>query len=153
MAIRPPTTSEIPELFDLMRALARYEKLPPPDAAAARRIRAAIQRGEPRLHPLLAFDHQRPVGYALYFFTFSSFLARPTLYLEDLFVLPELRGCGWGRRLFAACIRVAKKQRCGRMEWAVLDWNKPAHQFYRKVGACPVKEWVPYRITLRSDAF
>jgi GNAT superfamily N-acetyltransferase len=87
------------------------------------------------------------VGFALYFFTFSTFLARPTLYLEDLFVLPEERGQGAGRALLAALARIAVRRGCGRLEWAVLDWNRPAIGFYRRLGARFRREWILTRLT------
>jgi len=152
-AIRPATARDVPALLELMRGLAAYEKLPPPGAAAAARLRAALRGSEPRLCALLAWDGAIPVGYALYLFTFSSFLVRPTLYLEDLFVVPEVRGRGFGRRLFETCRRTARRRGCARMEWVVLDWNKPAHRFYRKAGARRLADWVTYRLTLRRDAF
>jgi len=90
----------------------------------------------------------RPVGFALYFFTYSTFLARPSLYLEDLFVRPDARGRGAGKALLAALARIAVRRGCGRMEWAVLDWNEPAIRFYDMVGARPLGEWITYRQTL-----
>ena len=90
---------------------------------------------------------------AMYFFTFSSFLARPSFYLEDLFVLPEYRAHGYGKALFEKCVATGKKKGCGRMEWCVLDWNEPAHKFYKKAGARKLKEWEYYRLKLREDAF
>jgi len=90
---------------------------------------------------------ERPIGFALYFFTFSTFLARPTLYLEDLFVVPEERGHGAGRALLRELARIAARRRCGRMEWAVLDWNTPSIRFYEKLGAGLRKEWILTRLT------
>lgn len=144
---------DVPDLIALMAELAKYEKLPAPGNAEAKRLAAAMRGADPRLHALLARDRGRAVGYALYFYTFSTFLARPTLYLEDLFVLPDTRGQGFGRALFRRCVREGKKKGCGRMEWAVLDWNEPAHRFYRGSGARLLKEWQLYRLTLRPDAF
>jgi GNAT superfamily N-acetyltransferase len=90
---------------------------------------------------------RRAIGFALYFFTYSTFLARPTLYLEDLFVLPEERGRGAGRALLRALARIAVRRRCGRMEWAVLDWNTPSIRFYRRLGAGLRREWLLTRLT------
>jgi GNAT superfamily N-acetyltransferase len=132
-------------LTDLVRALARYEKLKPLTAAAARRLAADAGR---RFKVLLAEAEGRPVGYAIHFLTYSSFLARPTLYLEDLFVLPEYRRGGIGKAFFKVLLREARREGCGRMEWAVLDWNAPAHRFYRKLGARPLSDWITYRLTL-----
>lgn len=151
--IVPATERDVPDLVGLMAELAKYERLPAPGAAEARRLRASMRGSDPRLHALLAKDRGRAVGYALYFYTFSTFLARPTLYLEDLFVLPGTRGKGYGRALFTRCVREAKKRGCGRMEWSVLDWNQPAHDFYRASGARILRDWQVYRLTLRKDAF
>lgn len=129
----------------LVRALARYEKLRPPTAAAARRLVADVGR---RIEVLVCASGGRLVGYAIYLFTYSSFLARPTLFLEDIFVLPEHRRQGLGGRMFGVLTRIARKRRCGRMEWIVLDWNRPAHRFYGKRRARPLAGWTIYRTTL-----
>jgi len=149
--LSPLTSRDIPNLLGLIRALAKFEHLPPPDKGAGRRLRAALRAKG--FHGLIARQGGHPVGYALYFFTYSSFLARPTFYLEDLFVLPGARRSGIGGKLFRACAGIARKRRCGRMEWAVLDWNRPAHRFYRKEGGRILSEWQPYRMTLRKGAF
>jgi len=102
-----------------------------------------------RLNLFLAFEgatNRKPVGYALYYFTYSSFLARPTLFLEDLFVDQRFRGKGGGRKLFLACVKEAKAKNCGRMEWAVLTWNKNAIDFYERAGARRLSEWYYYRM-------
>jgi GNAT superfamily N-acetyltransferase len=145
--IRPYAQRDARDRTALIRALAEYEELTPPSPAAARRLIADIGR---RIHVLLAEVDGRAVGYAIYLFTYSSFLARPTLYLEDLFVLPEHRRGGIGARLFEALRRAARREKCGRMEWVVLDWNTPAQRFYRKLGAVPLDGWNTYRIVLRA---
>jgi GNAT superfamily N-acetyltransferase len=127
----------------LVRALADYEHLRGPDAAAARRL--AVDAGR-RFRVFLAEDAGRIVGYALWFLTYSTFLARPTLWLEDLFVLPDARGSGAGTALFDACAAKARALRCGRMEWTALDWNVPAHRFYGKKGARRLKDWWIFRL-------
>ena len=96
---------------------------------------------------LLALEGSEPVGFAVYFHNFSTWLGRPGLYLEDLFVRPEMRGKGYGRALLERLAQIAKERGCGRMEWAVLDWNDPAIQFYRKLGAQPMDEWTVFRLT------
>ena len=103
--------------------------------------------GRSRRDQLLEGSGHRAVGFALYFFTFSTFKARPTLYLEDLFVLPGERRHGVGRRLFAELAKIAVARECGRMEWSVLDWNTPARDFYFKIGAVPMDEWTVFRLT------
>ena len=145
MKIRPYEKRDAKDLIALIRALATYEKLKPPSDAAAKRLLADIGR---RIHVLLAEVDGKPVGYAIYLFTYSSFLARPTLYLEDVFVLPDHRRGGIGRMFFQALHRAARRERCGRMEWVVLDWNTPAHRFYRKLGAKPLDDWITYRLVL-----
>lgn len=143
MKIRPFRASDARDFLHLVAELARYEKLKPPTAAAGRRMVRDIGR---RIHVLMAEVDGAAVGYAIYFFTYSSFLARPTLYLEDVFVLSESRGRGLGKAFFAALRRVAKKARCGRMEWTVLDWNKPSIRFYKAQGARFMKEWILCRL-------
>lgn len=130
----------------LLLALAEFEHLEPPSAGGQRRIIADIFEKK-RLNLLVASERGKLVGYALYFYTYSSFLARPTLYLEDLFVLEEHRKKGLGSALLLRCIDEAVKQDCGRMEWAVLEWNKKAIGFYEKLGARRLDEWHFYRLT------
>mgnify|MGYP001365440145 CR=1 FL=1 len=153
MKITKVKKETIPQLVDLMIGLADYEKLPRPDAAAVRRTRKALLAENPSVYAMLAWDGKKPVGYAMYFYTFSSFLARPSFYLEDLFVLPEYRAHGYGKALFEKCVQTGKTKGCGRMEWCVLDWNEPAHKFYKKAGARKLNEWEYYRLKLRDDAF
>lgn len=145
MKIRPYGKRDAARLLHLIRALATYEKLKPPSAAAARRLIADIGG---RIRVLMAEVDGVCIGYAIYLFTYSSFLAKPTLYLEDIFILPEHRRGGIGGRFFEALRREARRERCGRMEWVVLDWNKPAHNFYLKLGAKPLGNWVTYRMVL-----
>jgi GNAT superfamily N-acetyltransferase len=132
----------------LIDALADYEKLPRPDAEARARLSEDGFGNTPRFHALIAEAGEPPVpvGYALYFETYSSFLARPTLYLEDLFVVPEARRGGHGVALFRALARVARARGCARMEWSVLKWNRLASDFYDHLGAVPLTEWQPYRL-------
>ena len=102
---------------------------------------------QPVIHVLIAEWNGAPAGFALYFFNFSTFVGRPGLYLEDLFVRPEQRSHGIGRALLRALARIAQERNCGRMEWAVLDWNEPALRFYRSLGARQMKEWIVHRLT------
>jgi len=147
LTIRRGTRRDVPTILALIRGLADYERLLHECVATA----AGIRRdgfGRPRyFETLICRRARRPVGFALYFFTYSTFLARPTLYLEDLFVLPSERGRGAGVALLRALARIAMRRRCGRMEWAVLDWNRPAMKFYRALGAGFRKEWVLTRLT------
>ncbi|HZE96311.1 MAG TPA: GNAT family N-acetyltransferase [Planctomycetota bacterium] len=147
MIVRPYRKSDAKDLVALVRALARYEKLKPLTTSAAKRLTADIGR---RIHVLIAEEEGLAVGYAIYLYSYSSFLARPTLYLEDIFVLPEQRRGGIGVCFFAELRKIARRGRCGRMEWLVLDWNAPAHRFYRKLGAKPLDDWIMYRVVLQS---
>jgi GNAT superfamily N-acetyltransferase len=134
-------------ICELIRGLARYERLEHQCVAHP----SAIRRhgfGRPRyFETLICRRGRRPVGFALYFFTYSTFLAQPTLYLEDLFVVPEERGRGTGRALLKTLARIALRRRCGRMEWTVLDWNTPSIRFYKRLGAGLRKEWILTRLT------
>jgi GNAT superfamily N-acetyltransferase len=145
MKIRRYEKRDAKDLVRLVRELARYEKLKPLTPAAARRLVGDIGR---RIRVLMAEVDGTCVGYAIYLFTYSSFLARPTLYLEDVFVLPEQRRGGIGGLFFKELHREARREKCGRMEWVVLDWNTPAHRFYLKLGAKPLENWVTYRMVL-----
>jgi GNAT superfamily N-acetyltransferase len=120
--------------------------LPPPDADGRQRLAADAVADPPRFHTFLAEVNGDIVGYAIYFFTYSTFRARPSLYLEDVFVLPKYRGHGAGIALFRACAREAVEKRCARMEWQVLDWNKPSIDFYERLGARHLQGWLPFRL-------
>ena len=147
LRIRAGTRRDVPTILALIRGLADYEKLSHEVEATAARLR---QHGFGRrryFETLLCFDGKTPVGFALYFFTYSTFLARPTLYLEDLFVTPDLRGRGAGKTLLSSLARIARQKGCGRMEWAVLDWNTPAIGFYERLGARLRKDWILTRLT------
>jgi GNAT superfamily N-acetyltransferase len=146
--IRRATRADAPGLVRLIVALAEFEKLPPPDAAAQERLVADGFGERPRFESWLAFaeGQAEPVGYAIFFETYSSFLARPTLFLEDIFVLPEHHGKGIGSALLQCCVEIARDRGCGRMEWMCLDWNTRAQDFYGRLGAKPLAEWLPYRL-------
>jgi len=132
----------------LIVGLARFEHLRPPNTKArARLVRDIFDRK--LVHVLVARAGKRLVGYALYFYTYSSFLAKPTLYLEDIFVSAQARGTGVGEALFESCLREARGYGCGRMEWQVLEWNKPAMRFYKKLGAERVGDLILYRHDLK----
>jgi GNAT superfamily N-acetyltransferase len=148
--LRPATRRDLPAVLALVRRLAEYETLDPPGRAAARRyLRDGFGR-RPLFWILVAEAPDGLVGYAFYFFTYSTFLARPTLYLEDLFVLPESRGRGIGERFMRALARIARRAGCGRIEWTVLDWNRTALRFYDRLGARRLKEWYFYRLDRRG---
>lgn len=147
MTIRPFRKSDGPGFTALVRALAKYEKLTPPTAAACRRL--VRDAGSGRINVLIAESDRRPVGYAIWLPTYSSFLARPTLFLEDIFVLPECRRLGVGAAFFRRLHAEARRMKCGRIEFIVLDWNRPAMRFYRRLGIAPLKGWTVFRKPLR----
>jgi GNAT superfamily N-acetyltransferase len=147
LTIRPGTRRDVPTILALIRGLAEYERLAHEVRATAAQIRRHGFGRRPYFQTLICARGRTPVGFALYFFTYSTFLARPSLYLEDLFVRPEERGNGAGRALLEALARVAVRRGCGRMEWAVLDWNRPAIRFYERLGARLKREWIITRLT------
>jgi GNAT superfamily N-acetyltransferase len=147
LTIRPGTVRDVPTILALIRGLAEYERLLRECHATPAQLRRHGFGRRPYFHTLICRRDGRPVGFALYFFTYSTFLSRPTLYLEDLFVAPEERGRGAGRALLGALGRIAVRKGCGRLEWAVLDWNTPAIRFYKKLGAGFRKEWILTRLT------
>lgn len=148
LVVRPAREPDVPALLRLIQGIAEYERLLHEVEATEARLRRYGFGPEAIYEALLA---ERPgagaVGVALYYFTFSTFKARPTLYLEDLYVVPAERGRGVGRRLLRELARIAVARECGRMEWAVLDWNTPARKFYRRLGARPLDEWTVFRMT------
>ena len=147
LRIRPGTRRDARTILTLIRGLAEYERLGHEVEATMARIRRH-GFGRPRyFETLLCFDGREAVGFALFFFTYSTFLGRPTLYLEDLFVVPTARGRGAGKALLAALARIAVRRGCGRMEWTVLDWNTPAIGFYERLGARLRKDWILTRLT------
>ncbi len=148
--VRKANAEDASIILALVDALAAYEKLVPPDSTAKTRLIADMFSPRPRLDAYLAEYETKAVGYAFVFETYSSFLALPTLYLEDLFVMPEYRNKQVGYALFRAMVAEAHQRGCGRMEWAVLDWNQLAIDFYNRFGARYMQEWHPYRL-VRSD--
>ncbi len=145
IVIRKAKPKDSRAFLKLVRELAKFERLKPPSESGKRRLVQDTFRTK-RLKLLLAFSGRVPLAYALYFFTYSSFLAKPTLYLEDLFVLETYRGQGIGSRMFEMLIREARRLHCGRIEWAVLTWNSKAIKFYEGIGAHQLKEWHYYRL-------
>jgi GNAT superfamily N-acetyltransferase len=147
VVIRRGAATDGQALVGLIAALADYERLPRPEPEAMARLTQDAFGPVPRFDTWLAEFDGAAVGYAIAFFTYSTFLARPTLYLEDLFVLPEHRARRIGARLFLACARHGYQNGCGRMEWQVLRWNTPAIVFYHRMGAHEQEDWLPYRLT------
>ena len=145
--IRPATVADVPIILELIRALAEYERAPNDVVATEEILKETLFGKKPAAEVLLLFENKTAVGFAVFFHNFSTWIGRPGLYLEDLFVRPEHRGKGYGRALLMELAKIARERSCGRMEWAVLDWNEPAIQFYRKLGAKPLDEWTVFRLT------
>lgn len=147
LTIRPATALDVPLILDFIRALALYERAAAEVVADEERLRETLFGESPQAKVVLALWEGRPVGFAVYFFSYSTWLARKGLYLEDLFVLPEARGNGVGKALLRQLTRIAVEEGCGRLEWSVLDWNQPAIDFYLSLGAVPQSEWTRYRLS------
>jgi GNAT superfamily N-acetyltransferase len=144
---RAENASDAQSLLFLIDQLADFEQLAQPDQEARERfLHDGFERNPPRFEAWLAENAGQDVGYALFFETYSTFLCRPTLYLEDLFVLPDHRGKGIGKALMNQCIKLARERGCGRMEWVCLDWNTKAQEFYNALGARRMSEWYTYRL-------
>jgi GNAT superfamily N-acetyltransferase len=136
----------VPTILTLVRALARYEKLDHTFIGHESVLREHLFGPCPHAEVLLVEDRGEPVGFALFFHNYSTFLCKPGIYLEDLFVLPEHRRQGYGEALLVALARLALERGCGRFEWSVLEWNEPAIAFYRALGAEPLHDWRTFRI-------
>ena len=150
--IRLATREDVPTILTLIHALAEYERAPNEVVATAEGLEEALFGAHPAAEVLLGEEAGVPVCFALFFHNFSTWLGRRGLYLEDLFVRPEVRGRGYGRALLVRLAQLAVERGCGRMEWAVLDWNEPAIEFYRKLGARPNEEWTIFRLTREGIA-
>jgi GNAT superfamily N-acetyltransferase len=148
--IEHATETDVPLILKLIEELAEYERLSQQCVATEELLREALF-GERRFaEVVIAFYHDEPAGFALFFHNFSTFLARPGIYLEDLYVFPHLRGNGIGKALLVYLAQTAKERNCGRLEWAALDWNERAISFYKSLGAVPLDDWTTFRMT--SDA-
>ena len=147
ITIRPATLEDAGPFLRLVEELAVYEKMAPPDAEAKARLIEHLFGPRPFYQLVLAVKGGRPVGYAAYFFTYSTFVGRRTLYLEDLFVLPEARGDGVGHKLLVTIARIALAEGCGRLDLIVLKWNELAHRFYEKHGVNRMEDWALYRLS------
>jgi GNAT superfamily N-acetyltransferase len=145
--IRPARVEDVPIILRLIRDLATYERAPDEVTATEEQLVDVLFCEKPAAGVLLVFEGESPVGFAVYFYNFSTWLGRPGLYLEDLFVKPDKRGKGYGRALLVELAKIARDRGCGRMEWAVLDWNEPAIKFYCALGAKPMNEWTVFRLT------
>jgi GNAT superfamily N-acetyltransferase len=145
--ISPATPADIPAILDFIRKLAEYEHLSHTVIATENDLQNHLFGPAPAAEVLLAKIQDKPVGFALYFTTFSTFVGRPGIWLEDLFILPDFRHRGIGRALLRAVAAIAIGRNCGRLEWSVLDWNEPAIQLYKKLGAVPMSDWTTQRLT------
>src|ERR1044071_8093744 len=150
--IRPARVDDLPIILQLIRDLATYERAPNDVTATEEQLRRVLFGEKTSADVLVAREGDEAVGFAVFFHNFSTWLGKPGLYLEDLFVRPEKRGRGYGRALLERLAQIAKERACGRIEWAVLDWNEPAIQFYRKLGAQPMDEWTVFRLTKEGIA-
>jgi GNAT superfamily N-acetyltransferase len=146
------TEADVPIIFEMIRGLAEYEKLSHAVTATEEQLRRTLFGPNPAAEVLLAYEGVdgeagECEGFALFFSNYSTFLAKPGIYLEDLFVKPHARGCGLGLALLKELARIAVERGCGRVEWSVLDWNEPSIGFYKKLGAVPLDEWTVFRLT------
>ena len=145
--IRPATEDDVPTILGLIMELAEYERLAHEVSATAEGLQNSLFGEHPFAEVVISEYNGNAIGYALFFHNFSTFLAQPGIYLEDLYVKPEYRGNGYGRKLLAYLARLAKDRNCGRLEFAVLNWNKPAIRIYEKANAKPLQDWTVYRLT------
>jgi GNAT superfamily N-acetyltransferase len=147
LTLRRARREDVPAILQLIRALAEFEREPKAAVATeADLLRDGFDAAEPKFHVILADWYGEPCGFAFYFFIYSTWLGRPGLYLEDLFVKPEFRGRGIGKALLAQLAAIAKQENCYGMRWQVLDWNEPAIRFYKSLGGEILKEWLTVRL-------
>jgi GNAT superfamily N-acetyltransferase len=145
--ISAATEKDVPVLVSFIRQLAEYERLSDQCIVTQEVLRESLFGRRRVAEAVIGYFQDRPVGFALFFHNFSTFLGRPGLYLEDLFVTPEMRGRGFGKALLVHLARLARDRGCGRFEWSVLDWNEPSIQFYKNLGAVPMDDWTIYRVS------
>jgi GNAT superfamily N-acetyltransferase len=147
LSLRPATLEDVPLVLTFIRELAEYEQLAQAVSATEALLRETIFGAEATVEVVLAFYEEQPAGFAVFFPNFSTFLGRPGLYLEDLYIRPQLRGFGIGRALLTHLAQLAQARGYGRMEWAALDWNTPAIDFYQHLGAVALADWTGFRLT------
>jgi GNAT superfamily N-acetyltransferase len=145
--IRPAVPADLPLIAALVRELAEYERLADQAVATEADFEAALFGVPPKAHAVIAEADGEPAGFGLYFYNFSTFVGRPGIYIEDVYIRPPFRRLGLGRAIFKYLAQKAVEERCGRMEWSVLDWNEPAIRFYASLGAVPMDEWTIQRLT------
>jgi GNAT superfamily N-acetyltransferase len=149
--IRSASEADVPLIFNFVKSLASYEKMEDSVTATHEILQQNLFGPQPYAHVVIGYHisedgNEIPAGFALYFFNFSTFLGKPGLYLEDLFVKDEFRGKSYGKKLLQYLATIAKARDCGRFEWTVLDWNEPSIKFYKSLGAVPMDEWIIYRV-------
>ncbi|HEX9934804.1 MAG TPA: GNAT family N-acetyltransferase [bacterium] len=147
LSIRRATEKDVPLLLSFIRKIAAYEKLSNEVKTTESELRKSLFGKKPAAEAVIAYHENQPVGFAVYFHNFSTFMGRPGLYLEDLYMDEKHRGKGFGKALLLYLARLAKKRNCARFEWSVLDWNEPAIQFYKSLGAVPMNGWTVFRIS------
>jgi GNAT superfamily N-acetyltransferase len=152
LQIHPATEADSPQILAFIRGLAEYEKLAHQCIATEESLRKTLFGPRPYADVIIARLDGKPVGFALFFHNYSTFLARPGIYLEDIFVLPEHRGAGVGKALLKRVAQIAKERDCGRLEWSVLDWNEPSIEFYKRLGAAVLPDWRICRMTAEQFA-
>jgi ribosomal protein S18 acetylase RimI-like enzyme len=145
--IRPAQSQDTPLILEFIKELAEYEKLSHEVVADEATLKESFFGPPNAPKCLLAFEDQTPVGFCIYFYNFSSFVGKQGIYLEDLFVKPEFRGRSYGKKLLLELVKIAKEEGLGRVEWSVLDWNTPAIEFYKSLGAKDMNEWTVYRLS------
>jgi len=145
--IRQATEPDVPLILSFIRQLAEYERLAHEAVMTEETLRRSLFGPRPYAEVLLGYADEKPVAFAVFFHNFSTFLGTPGLYLEDLFVVPEMRGHGFGKAMLVELARIARERNCGRFEWSVLDWNESAIGFYKKLGAVPMEDWMIMRVT------
>jgi GNAT superfamily N-acetyltransferase len=145
--IKPATETDVPLILSFIKKLAAYEQLAHQVVATEEILRASLFGARPYAEVVIGYYQNEPVGFALFFHNFSTFLGQPGIYLEDLFVNEEQRGKGFGKALLVYLARLALERGCGRLEWWVLDWNEPSINFYKSLGAVPMDEWTVFRVT------
>lgn len=146
VSIRSATPDDADLVFRFIRELAVYERLEHEVVGTAQSVQEHLFGPNPKVFALIAEEQERPIGFALYFYSYSTFLTRHGIYLEDLYVVPEARGKGAGKALLQRIAQIAVAEGCGRFEWSVLDWNEPSIRFYESLGAVPKSEWIRYQL-------
>ncbi|HVF01321.1 MAG TPA: GNAT family N-acetyltransferase [Rubrobacteraceae bacterium] len=147
IGLRTATERDVPLILSFIKELAEYERLSHEVVATEQLLRASLFGERPAAEVVMGDYGDEPAGFALFFHNFSTFLGRPGIYLEDLYVTPGLRGRGVGRAMLVYLAKLAKKRDCGRLEWSVLDWNEPAIKLYKSIGAAPMDDWRVFRVT------